>query len=159
MQASAIRRCRCLVGWMTSQHWTRRWKGRRRFVATCSGAPVKIGAHRFAGTTTLGYSCPPATSRFTLGRCTSFWLPMCGLRRFPRPSTVLFKSLRMSRVTRPKIFENLRTCHGSPRGSSKMQNHSRNRRKMAPKNPFSASAARTGMYPCSNLRALTKCQF
>jgi hypothetical protein len=43
--------------------------------------------------------------------------------------TVVFKSLRMSRVTGPKIFENFRTCHGSPRGSSKVQNQSRNRQK------------------------------
>jgi hypothetical protein len=52
----------------------------------------------------------------------------------------------MSRVTGPKIFENFRTCHGSPRGFSKVQNQSQNRRKM-PQKPIFVRAARTGVFP------------
>jgi hypothetical protein len=37
-------------------------------------------------------------------------------------TTVAFHSIRMSRITAAKIYESFRTCHGSPKGSSNIQN-------------------------------------
>ena len=50
------------------------------------------------------------------------------------PRTVPFHSIRTSRITVPKMYENFRTCHGSPRPCSKVAKMSRNRRKIVQKN-------------------------
>jgi hypothetical protein len=61
------------------------------------------------------------------------------------PLTVEFHSIRISRVTGPKIYEYFRTCHRSPRGYSNVPKMSQNREKCL-KNPI---FARTARFACS----------
>jgi hypothetical protein len=51
--------------------------------------------------------------------------------------TVLFRSIHMSRVTGPKIYEFFHTCHRSPGAYTKSSNKSQKCWKRAPKTDFS----------------------
>ena len=55
--------------------------------------------------------------------------------------TVEFHSIRMSRVTGPKISENFRTCHRSPSRFSNVRKKSQNREKCPEKSNFRARGA------------------
>jgi hypothetical protein len=70
--------------------------------------------------------------------------------------TVPFHSIRMSRVTAVKIYENFRTCHGSPEGCSNIQNKSQNRREMLKKSKFSRAHS---AYSSKRRGDRTKCSF